>query len=154
MRTVEYNYNVLVGKQSDILALATEFGIDISTLQDRGRRSVTQIGGEWLWMIKLFSPSFHVLVRAWKHDILPMMHWQATQLGMPVGQIRGKDGLPIIENGNIIAGREKALMDWVYLLEPTMPDDLTAAQILAFVKANGTKAKLTGLFRAFETEDL
>ena len=153
---MKYYGDYLVGKQSDWQAFATEFGLVIADLMAVARQSTLKVqpADEWLWLVELWDTDFHQIVRAWKHGILPMKQWQASQMGSPIANIKGKDGLPIIAGGNIIADREAALLQWAYLLEPTMPDDLTPAQIITFITANNTKEKLIALFDAFEYEEI
>lgn len=153
---MKYYGEYLIGTQSSWQLFATEFGIDVQgELLPKARRSTQQTTqGEWFYLIELWNTDFHMVLRAWKLGLLPFKQWQAQQLGAPIANIKGKDGLPLIENGNIISGRESAILPWVYALEPTMPDDLTPAEILSFIQANNTKNKLIALFNAFEIEEI
>lgn len=156
MKNLKYYGDYLVGTQSSWVAFANEFGLDVQNdLLPLSRKSASQTtGGEWLYLIELWNNDFHMIVRAWKHGLVPLKQWQARQLGGPIANITGSDGQPIISVGNIIPGREEAAMQWVFSLEPQMPDDLTPAQTLSYISSNNTKQKLIELFNAYEVEEL
>lgn len=131
----KYYGNYLVGLQSHWVAFAAMMGIDVQTLMPHARRSINQVAGEYIWLLELWDLTFAEEKWAYDNGIYPLRQFQASQLGIPFNQVRGKDGQRILtDQGALIPGREKQAILWGRTLHPAMPWGQTNAQLLQYMQ--------------------
>ena len=152
---MKYYGSYIVGMQSHWIAMAAKLGVAVATLMPHARRSVTQVAGEWLWLIELWDLPFYMEYWGWKNGLYPLKQYQAAQLGIAFLQIRDSKGERILtDTGAIATGKQDAAIVWARTLAPAMPIELTRAQELTYIQTNNITNKIKALFDAFEYEPL
>jgi len=149
----KYYGDYIVGTQAAWIAFATKTGFNVTSLMNVARRSVTQVSGNWLWLVEVWDLNFSQLLWCWKNNLYPLKQYQARQLGTKFMYIADKDGNRILNDDlTVVTGMADEAIEWCRVFAPEMAWNLTQAQELAYIQKNNIKAKLQAMFDAFEVE--